>query len=39
MIELGKKQKLLVVKTEDFGIYIGEERNAHQNERVLLSYK
>ena len=24
MIELGKKQKLLVVKTVDFGIYLGE---------------
>ena len=28
MIELGKKQKLLVVKTVDFGIYLGEDRNA-----------
>ena len=36
MIELGKKQKLLVVKTVDFGIYLGEDRNAPQNERVLL---
>ena len=26
MIELGKKQKLLVVKTVDFGIYLGEDR-------------
>ena len=25
MIELGKKQKLLVVKTVDFGIYLGDE--------------
>ena len=39
MIELGKKQKLLVVKTVDFGIYLGEDRNALQNERVLLPSK
>lgn len=39
MIELGKKQKLLVVKTVDFGIYLGEDRNAPQNERVLLPSK
>ena len=29
MIELGKKQKLLVVKTVDFGIYLGEDRSIH----------
>ena len=28
MIELGKKQKLLVVKTVDFGIYLGEDRKS-----------
>ena len=39
MIELGKKQKLLVVKTVDFGIYLGEDRNAPQTERVLLPSK
>ena len=39
MIELGKKQKLLVVKTVDFGIYLGEDPNAPQNERVLLPSK
>ena len=39
MIELGKKQKLLVVKTADFGIYLREDRNAPQNERVLLPSK
>ena len=39
MIELGKKQKLLVVKTVDFGIYLGEDRNAPQNERPPLKLK
>lgn len=39
MIEIGKKQKLTVVKTVDFGVYLGEDRNAEQNERVLLPGK
>ena len=36
---LGKKQVLKVVKKTDFGIYLGEDRNAPQNERVLLPSK
>ena len=39
MIEIGKKQKLTVVKTVDFGVYLGEDKNAEQNERVLLPGK
>ena len=39
MIEIGKKQKLTVVKTVDFGVYLGEDRNAEQTERVLLPGK
>ena len=39
MIELGKKQILTVVKKVDFGVYLGEEKNAAQNERVLLPIK
>ena len=36
MIEIGKKQKLIVVKTVDFGVYLAENKNAGQEERVLL---
>ena len=39
MIEIGKKQKLTVVKTVDFGVYLGEDKNAEQNDRVLLPGK
>ncbi|HUM85587.1 MAG TPA: S1-like domain-containing RNA-binding protein [Lachnospiraceae bacterium] len=39
MIELGKKQKLTVVKLEDFGVYLGESRAAGHDERVLLPIK
>ena len=36
MLELGKKQKLLVVKEVDFGVYLGEDEDASGGERVLL---
>ena len=36
MIELGKKQKLLVVKTVEFGIYLAENKEADAKNRVLL---
>ena len=36
MIEIGKKQKLIVVKTVDFGVYLAENKNAGQEDRVLL---
>ncbi|MCD8155584.1 MAG: S1-like domain-containing RNA-binding protein [Clostridiales bacterium] len=39
MIEIGKKQVLTVVKTVDFGVYLGESLNAPQQERVLLPGK
>lgn len=39
MIELGMKQKLTVVKTVDFGIYLAEKRDATAEERVLLPGK
>lgn len=39
MLELGKKQKLIVVKKVDFGIYLGEEKNASIDDRVLLPKK
>ena len=39
MIELGKKQKLTVVKTVDFGVYLAEDKNAGQEDRVLLPAK
>ena len=39
MIEIGKKQKLIVVKTVDFGVYLAENKNAGQEERVLLPGK
>ena len=39
MIILGKKQVLTVVKTVEFGIYLAEEKNASQEERVLLPGK
>ena len=39
MIELGKKQKLMIVKKVDFGVYLGEQENAALEERVLLPAK
>ena len=39
MIELGKKQTLMVVKTVDFGVYLAEDKNAGPNDRVLLPGK
>lgn len=36
MIELGKKQKLLVVKKVEFGVYLAEDKNADAKDRVLL---
>ncbi|MCD7867590.1 MAG: S1-like domain-containing RNA-binding protein [Clostridiales bacterium] len=41
MIEIGKKQVLTVIKTVDFGVYLGESLNANapQQERVLLPGK
>lgn len=39
MLELGKKQNLVIVKTVDFGVYLAPERNAGEKERVLLPAK
>ena len=39
MITLGKKQKLVIAKELDFGVYLGEEENAKMGERVLLPAK
>lgn len=39
MLELGKKQILTVVKTVDFGVYLGESTQAGEQERVLLPKK
>ncbi|NCB92392.1 MAG: S1 RNA-binding domain-containing protein [Clostridia bacterium] len=39
MIELGKKQKLQVVRKVDFGVYLGEYAEAQEEERVLLPGK
>lgn len=39
MLELGKKQNLVIVKTVDFGVYLAESRNAGEKERVLLPAK
>ena len=39
MIEIGKKQKLIVAKTVDFGVYLAEDKNAGQEDRVLLPAK
>ena len=36
MLELGKKQSLLIVKELDFGVYLGETLNASMDDRVLL---
>lgn len=39
MLELGKKQNLVIVKKVDFGVYLAESRNAGEKERVLLPAK
>ena len=39
MFNLGRKQELVVVKTVDFGVYLGEVQNASMEERVLLPKK
>lgn len=39
MIELGKRQKLQVVKRVEFGVYLGEYAQAQEQERVLLPGK
>ncbi|MDE7323469.1 MAG: S1 RNA-binding domain-containing protein [Lachnospiraceae bacterium] len=39
MFELGKKQSLIIVKEQDFGVYLGEEPNAPMDARVLLPKK
>lgn len=39
MFQLGRKQKLIVVKTVEFGVYLGEDQNASMDERVLLPRK
>lgn len=39
MLELGKKQSLVIVKELDFGVYLGEELNASMDDRVLLPKK
>lgn len=39
MLELGKRQELVIVKKLDFGVYLGEKENAGINDRVLLPAK
>ena len=39
MIEIGKWNTLIVVKKVRFGIYLGENKNASENERILLPEK
>ena len=39
MIEIGKKQKLIVAKTVDFGVYLAEDKNVGPEDRVLLPAK
>ena len=39
MIELGKKQTLLVVKSVEFGVYLAEDMNADTKHQVLLPAK
>ena len=36
MLEVGKKQKLKIVKRQDFGVYLAEREDAPREERVLL---
>lgn len=35
MIEIGKKQKLIVAKTVDFGVYLAEDKNAGQEDEYF----
>ena len=39
MIELGKKQKLIIARQVEVGAYVGETADAGENERVLLPKK
>jgi hypothetical protein len=39
MFKLGEKQELIMVKEQDFGVYLGEEPNASIDDRVLLPRK
>ena len=39
MIQLGKKQKLIIVKAVDFGVYLAEDMHADAKNRVLLPSK
>ena len=39
MIELGKKQTLLIVKSVEFGVYLAEDMNADTRHQVLLPAK
>lgn len=39
MFQLGRKQELVVVKTVDFGVYLGETQDADMDKRVLLPKK
>lgn len=39
MLEIGKKQELMVVKEVEFGVYLGEHLAAEASERVLLPAK
>lgn len=39
MFKPGTTEKLLIVKEVDFGVYLGRERNAPSNERILLPSK
>lgn len=39
MLEIGRKQLLIIVKKVDFGVYLGEQVNASMDERVLLPKK
>ena len=39
MIELGKKQELIVAKVVDFGVYLGEKETAAEKDTVLLPGK
>ena len=36
MLEIGKKQNLIIVNKQDFGVYLAEESDAPREERVLL---
>lgn len=39
MLNIGRKQRLVVVKKVEFGIYLGETREAGEKERILLPIK